>query len=494
MTVPAATTSAACSIASKLYAATASGKLITTGQSPSIALLSRPQCLTRPVWRVVTWLGAGADPTALSPDYEVIRTEGGRIVRAEIRKMGGLSDLTQALALRAGGQTGIRKSLIFCNTRNEVEQTAAYLRQNLPYDATIFVHYSNIDPAMRRQVEDDFAETSVAICVSSSTLELGIDIGSIDDIVLLGPPPTLTSFLQRIGRGGRRSDVTQVLCLARSPLEEIRFQALLDVAEPSHSEQQQESLVEGPSYSFRPSTLIQQTFSILKQSPTGAIRLADLQRVSPEPLEDGVLEHILNYLAANGFLRPGRLGEWRPDETLNDLLDAHEIYSNIGADPFKLTIIDAYNGRTIAQTDRVRLEGDTLLMGGRTMQVVWRDRYKIAVRRSKPGAVDEPLRFYTAPLAIPFEIGQAVAAHLQFQPGQPCLIHNEEGALLFHFWGDLYGALLAGILQASFAAEFEASVTRLNEHCLALPTPILDLPPWDPILLRSPTAVAVSQA
>ena len=137
--------------------------------------------------------------------------------------MYGLDDLVTALSLRAGDRLGIRKSLVFCNTRNEVEQTAAYLRQNLPYEAAVFVHYSNLDPALRRDVEDGFAEASVAICVASSTLELGIDIGSIDDIVLVGPPPSLTSFLQRIGRGGRRSGVTQVLCLPRSALEEVRF-------------------------------------------------------------------------------------------------------------------------------------------------------------------------------------------------------------------------------------------------------------------------------
>ena len=51
--------------------------------------------------------------------------------------------------------------------------------------------------------------------------------------VLVGPPPTAASFLQRIGRGGRRRQTAQVLCLARSPLEELRFQALLDLAQPA---------------------------------------------------------------------------------------------------------------------------------------------------------------------------------------------------------------------------------------------------------------------
>ena len=47
--------------------------------------------------------------------------------------------------------------MAFCNTRNEVEQVVAYLRQNLPYEAAVYVHYSNLDPALRRDVEDGFA-------------------------------------------------------------------------------------------------------------------------------------------------------------------------------------------------------------------------------------------------------------------------------------------------------------------------------------------------
>ena len=265
-----------------------------------------------------------ADPAGVASRYLVdsdyatagaviVQAGGGRRIEAEVTPMHGLDDLVTALSLRAGDRLGIRKSLVFCNTRNEVEQTAAYLRQNLPYEAAVFVHYSNLDPALRRDVEDGFAEASVAICVASSTLELGIDIGSIDDIVLVGPPPSLTSFLQRIGRGGRRSGVTQVLCLPRSPLEEVRFQALLDLAQVSndpsdlvrfpalrcgHSHSPLSTLhpppstPPPPSYAFRPSVLVQQVFSILKQSPTGGIRLADLRRVAPDEVADEALAQI----------------------------------------------------------------------------------------------------------------------------------------------------------------------------------------------------------
>ncbi|MCB0126777.1 MAG: DEAD/DEAH box helicase, partial [Caldilineaceae bacterium] len=262
----------------------------------------------------------------------LIHIPGTRQLDATLYAMVGLGDLVRALDLRAGGGIASRKSLVFCNTRNEVEQTAAYLREYLPFAAEVFVHYSNLDPALRRDVEDGFAAAAVAICVSTSTLELGIDIGSIDDIVLIGPPPTITSFLQRIGRGGRRTDRTQVLCLARSALEEVRFHALLALAAPSSNFSAANSAASSlPTYHFRLSVLVQQIFSMLKQSPTGGVRLADLQRVLPEPVAEEVLRDILGNLTLLGYLQPGRLGEWRAGPTLDELLDAHEIYSNIGA-------------------------------------------------------------------------------------------------------------------------------------------------------------------
>jgi ATP-dependent helicase Lhr and Lhr-like helicase len=416
-------------------------------------------------------------------ELRIVEAGGGRAIQADVQPMHGLADLATALAMRAGERLGIRKTLVFCNTRNEVEQTAAYLRQHLPYEAAVLVHYSNLDPALRRSVEEGFAQASVAICVASSTLELGIDIGSIDDVALVGPPPTLTSFLQRIGRGGRRSGLTRVLCLSRSPLEAIRFAALLDL-----SQSPLPSLSLSSPAPFRPSVLVQQTFSLLKQSPTGGVRVADLRRIAPAEVDAEALRQILEHLTALDFLRRGGIGEWRPAQRLHNLADAHEIYSNIGADPLALQVVDAWSGRAIAQTGQMRRVGETFLLGGRVLEVVWRDRYRLGVRPADGQPAEETLRFVPAPFAVPLEVSQAVAAHLGLAPGEMALVHAEQGALLYHFWGDLYGALLAAMLQAELAPdEEEGIVARLNEHCLRLPAGLLSLPAWDEALAHSET-------
>jgi ATP-dependent Lhr-like helicase len=408
-------------------------------------------------------------------DAAVVQLAGGRTLEPAIVPMYQLDDLAAALSRR-----GARKTLVFCNTRHEVEQVATFLRANLTFEAPVFVHYSNLDPGLRREVEARFAEASAALCVSSSTLELGIDIGSIDEVALVGPPPTISSFWQRIGRGGRRGKTTRVLCFSRSPAETLRFEALL--AMMSHSDHTKNA----SGYSFRPAVLVQQVFSLLKQSPTGGLRLVDLRRVAPDEVAEAGLRRLLDHLAATGYLTPGRPREWRAGPKLNELSDEHEIYSNIDGEELGATIIDVYSGRPIGRGDRPRRQGETLLVGGRSVEVAWQDRYQVGVQPVR-GGIDELMRFHTAPVAIPLEVAQGVAAQLGLPAGQmPCL-PDDQGMWLFHFWGDLYGDLLAATLRAYFTPEGEEEpvIVAWNEFCLYLPFPLTALPPYDQALVTA---------
>lgn len=403
---------------------------------------------------------------------QVVSVPGRRELDAEIWPLIGLDDLTTALAIHATGESAARKFLVFCNSRSEVEQTAAFLRAHLPFESALFTHYSNLDTALRQEVEESFAEAAVAICVSTSTLELGIDIGSIDEVVLIGPPPSLSSFQQRIGRGGRRTGVTRVLCLPRSALEEVRFQAL--IAETEEAVHRTAS----PTYRFLPSVLVQQSFSILAQSPTGGIRLADLRRVAPDEVNDESLRAILSHLTRQGYLRSGRIGEWRAAEKLDELVDKYEIYANIGGDPLPLLLVDAFSGRTLATVARSKVEGETLRLGGHVLEVVWRDRYRVGVRRKDGKPVEDQLRFATTPFAVPLESGQAVAGLLGLDADVILAVPLAEGMWLFHFWGDVYGSLLAEMLDAHFGGE-GGGVMAVNEFCLYLPGPLPALPGWN---------------
>jgi ATP-dependent helicase Lhr and Lhr-like helicase len=407
------------------------------------------------------------DPAGVAARYlhdgHIVAVPGGRDIVAEIRPLYDLTDLTTALAQRAAA-----KSLLFCNTKVEVEQTAVYLRQHLPHHAEIFVHYSNLEAQLREEVESRFAAAAVAICVATSTLELGIDIGSVDDVILRGCPPDLTAFLQRIGRGGRRSGQMRVLCLPQSPGEFARFEALLALA------RDEVTVTDTTVYSFRPSVLVQQIFSLCKQNPTGSIRLADITRLAPADFPGNDVEQIVRELAFNGYLRSGRLGEWKPDTKLQELLDEHEIYSNIGADPLAITAVDAYTGRVLAHTERPYEVGKILLFGGRSMRVVWREKYRFGLAAAPDQPADEALRFQTTQAAVPFAVTQAVARLLGLGSGQMAILPAGDGCYLFHFWGTVWGLLLTAVWQAQgFMAE------NINEYCLFLPQSLEQLPPWD---------------
>ena len=72
----------------------------------------------------------------------------------------------------------------------------------------IFVHYSSLAQETRIDIEERFQVFETALCNATSTLELGIDIGDIDAVLLCAVPSRADSFLQRIGRGNRRSNKT----------------------------------------------------------------------------------------------------------------------------------------------------------------------------------------------------------------------------------------------------------------------------------------------
>jgi ATP-dependent Lhr-like helicase len=102
-----------------------------------------------------------------------------------------------------------QKTLIFTNRRNRAEQIAAELRQRLtreePGSDWYFVHHSSIAADLREDVEAKMREVSQQACtIATASLELGIDIGQLDLVLQVDTPHTVSSFVQRLGRSGRR--------------------------------------------------------------------------------------------------------------------------------------------------------------------------------------------------------------------------------------------------------------------------------------------------
>lgn len=94
------------------------------------------------------------------------------------------------------------KRLVFCDSRSSAEQLSSMLRAK---DVRTFVSHASLSAAERRQAEAAFGEEKDCVIVATSTLELGIDVGDLDRVLQIDAPATVSSFLQRMGRTGRRS-------------------------------------------------------------------------------------------------------------------------------------------------------------------------------------------------------------------------------------------------------------------------------------------------
>lgn len=94
-----------------------------------------------------------------------------------------------------------KKALVFSNSRKNCERINIDLKK---FGVDSYVHHSSIDKNRREAVEELFKYGRNKTIVATSTLELGIDIGGLDIVIQDSSPRTVSSFLQRMGRTGRR--------------------------------------------------------------------------------------------------------------------------------------------------------------------------------------------------------------------------------------------------------------------------------------------------
>jgi ATP-dependent Lhr-like helicase len=95
------------------------------------------------------------------------------------------------------------KRLVFCDSRSVAEQLSSMLRSK---QIRTFVSHASLSISERKQAETAFTEEKDCVIVATSTLELGIDVGDLDRVIQIDSPSSVSSFLQRMGRTGRRHD------------------------------------------------------------------------------------------------------------------------------------------------------------------------------------------------------------------------------------------------------------------------------------------------
>lgn len=166
--------------------------------------------------------------------------------------------------------------IVFANRRSDVELFTDLLhrlceRERVPNEFA--AHHGSLSRQLREETEARLRrDRESATIVATSTLELGIDVGSVESIGQIGPPPTVASMKQRLGRSGREEDAPATLRIYvressltadSSPIDRLRIGLVQSVAMVRRLIQK---WVEPPLMgALHLSTLVQQTLSLVAQ-------------------------------------------------------------------------------------------------------------------------------------------------------------------------------------------------------------------------------------
>lgn len=277
-----------------------------------------------------------------------------------------------------------RDNLIFANSRAAVETYADMLSRRSRATSTrteFLAHHGSLSKEIREYVEERLKDRSTPVtAICTSTLEMGIDVGSVDSIAQVGAPPTVSSLRQRLGRSGRRAGRPAVIRLYISegeltdstpPQDALRDELFQTIAmielllaswyEPPHTA------------GLHLSTLVQQILSVLAQ--LGAARVAEVHQVLCGT--DGPFAYIgpttfkalLQELGRNDLVRQDSQGLLLPGGQGDRLVNHYSFYAAFHTSQDYRLVAD---GRTLGSlpVERPILPGTLLIFGGRRWRVL----------------------------------------------------------------------------------------------------------------------------
>lgn len=291
--------------------------------------------------------------------------------------------------------------LVFPNSRGEVEYYADRLRRRCEQEQVpneFWAHHGNLSREFREDTERALKSgNGPATAICTTTLELGIDIGSVKSVVQIGPPPSVASLRQRMGRSGRRAGeptILRCLCIER------RVDERSEVSDRIHESLLQTTAmvrlmlnrwVEPPRPSaVHASTLVQQILSVIaeKGGATAAelwntlVRNGPFNRVARDDFASLIRElgrRELLLQDSSGLLLPGVLGE--------RLIGRYDFYAAFTAsEEFRLEA----EGRTLGSLPVLKplTVGERIIFAGRRWKVVHVDaEHKVIQVTFDPGGV-----------------------------------------------------------------------------------------------------------
>ncbi len=370
-----------------------------------------------------------------SEDAGVVEVRSGRDRQIDMELVQAL-DLREAAAIieeLARGTPGA-KWLIFCNRRDEVEYLSAHIE-----GVEVFAHHGSLSRGERLRVEERFLNAPQGLCAATMTLELGVDIGDVDQVVCINPPPNVASFSQRIGRGNRRGERLKVLGLYVSGFDRARFEHLADCARRGQWF--------GEEVAFRPSVIAQQAVSLMHQNPRGWISARALHGRLPDAIGSGVsvgdCEAILAAMRDEGYLYGDSRGRFVADEQARLDYERGQMHSHITS-AGEVEIIDEATGRRLGTAAPDGEAG--LLLAGRHREVTRVTDKQIFVGSSDDDK--EPKFISRMGPRYSYGLARDLARFLGHGPGEmPMDRVGESSWMVGHFMGSLWGQCTAMVMR-----------------------------------------------
>ena len=188
-----------------------------------------------------------------------------------------------------------KKALVFVNSRSVAEKL---MKMSAGRIRNLHIHHSSLSLATRKASEEAFSSQDGACIICTSTLELGIDIGDLDVVVQVGAPNSVSSFLQRMGRSGRRGKSAYVAWVLQNPCELLCSLAIIECAIQKEVED-----LTPPKKPYN--VLLQQIFLYLHNHSRVSRKQLAASVLSPPVFSDiapTIIDGIVTHLVETGYL------------------------------------------------------------------------------------------------------------------------------------------------------------------------------------------------
>ncbi|MFO7675818.1 MAG: DEAD/DEAH box helicase [bacterium] len=351
---------------------------------------------------------------------------------------------------------GCRKALVFFNARSWAESSVAQLDRP-PFQGRVRVHHGSLDRRVREEVEAAMTADNSGLLCCTSTLELGIDIGDVDAVVLVRPPFNVSSLLQRIGRGNRRDQGRLVaLGFFTDGWERFQFETLFECA-------RQGRLHEKP-YTPTLAVIPQQIVSYLYQRRRVGATLAAVRRIFPAESAPAV-EQVFRHLVNEEVVVSTRPGIYTLGDRLETQVRYGRIHSNIQQKSFgKFEVREASTGRSLGTVFFVFRQ---FLLGGRTWELAeFREKERLLLVRPS-GAVGAATKVFegTGTGGHGHGLARVLKSKLfpELEPDEFPWFRDGGQVFILHLLGTTHGYLISEALGAS-----GVSATDLDGRLFAL--------------------------